>query len=77
MELDKIKSIVSEVLDIDENEVKEDTAFIEDLGADSLDLFQIITALETEFDVEFDIDKAKDIITVSDAVDEIKRLRNN
>lgn len=74
MELKKLQAIVADVLDINEDEIKLDTAFVEDLGADSLDLFQIITALETEFDVEFDIDKAKDIITVADAVEEIKRL---
>lgn len=50
MEFDKIKSIISEVLSIDADGITEETTFVDDLGADSLDIFQIIMAIEEEFD---------------------------
>ena len=50
MEFEKLKKIIVEVLNVDENEITMDTTFIDDLGADSLDVFQIIMGLEEEFD---------------------------
>lgn len=52
MEFEKIKAIIAEVLNVDENEITMETTFTDDLGADSLDVFQIIMGLEEEFDIE-------------------------
>ena len=52
MEFEKIKKIISEVLNVDAEEITMDTTFVDDLGADSLDIFQIIMGLEEEFDIE-------------------------
>ena len=52
MEFEKLKKIIVDVLNVDENEITMDTTFIDDLGADSLDVFQIIMGLEEEFDIE-------------------------
>lgn len=76
MELNKLKEIIADVLNIDTESIKPESNFIEDLGADSLDLFQIITSIETFAGVEFDVEKADSIKTVSDALNEIKRLTN-
>ena len=63
--------IIAEQLGIDESEINESTTFA-DLGADSLDLFQIISALEEEFDMEFDVDDTEEIKTVGEAIDYIR-----
>lgn len=73
METKKIISIIAEQLSITPAELTLDTTF-EDLGADSLDLFQIINALEEEFEMEFDPDDEEKIRTVGDAVEYIKKL---
>ncbi len=52
MELEKLQKIIAEVLNVDTQEVSMDTTFVEDLGADSLDIFQIIMGIEEEFDIE-------------------------
>ena len=52
MEFEKLKKIVAEVLNVDENEITMDSTFVDDLGADSLDIFQIIMGIEEEFDIE-------------------------
>ena len=72
MELEKLKKIITEVLNVDESEITMDTKFIDDLGADSLDVYQIIMGVEEEFDLEIDADNAESIVTVSDAVEAIK-----
>lgn len=72
MEFDKLKKIISEVLNIDEDEITMDTTFVDDLGADSLDIFQIIMGIEEEFDIEIANEEAENIVTVSDAVEQIK-----
>ena len=72
MEFEKIQKIISEVLGVDEDSVTMETTFVDDLGADSLDVFQIIMALEEEFDIEIDNEEAEKIVTVSDAVEQIK-----
>ena len=77
MEFEKLKQIIVEVLNVDENEITMDTTFIDDLGADSLDVFQIIMGLEEEFDSEIPNEQAEKIVTVADAVEQIKSALNN
>ena len=72
MEFKKIKAIIAEVLNVDENEITMETTFTDDLGADSLDVFQIIMGLEEEFDIEIANEDAEKIVTVGDAVEQIK-----
>lgn len=74
MELEKLKSIISDVLNVDIDEIFMDTTFVNDLGADSLDVFQIITGIEDEFDIEISNEDAETIITVGDAVAQIKKV---
>ncbi|HIT73131.1 acyl carrier protein [Tyzzerella sp. An114] len=71
MDSSVVISIIAEQLGISESELNEETSFA-DLGADSLDLFQIISALEEEFDVEFENDDAEKIKTVGDAIEFLK-----
>lgn len=73
MEFEKLKKIISEVLNVDENEVTLETKFVDDLGADSLDVFQIIMGIEEEFDVEIATEDAENIVTVADAIENIKK----
>ena len=72
MEFEKLRKIISEVLNVEEEEITMDTTFVDDLGADSLDVFQIIMGIEEEFDVEIATEDAESIVTVQDAVDQIK-----
>ena len=76
MEFEKIQKIISEVLSVDADEITMETTFVDDLGADSLDVFQIIMALEEEFDIEIANEDAEKIVTVSDAVEQIKNALN-
>ena len=76
MQLEKLKKIIVDVLNVDENEITMDTTFIDDLGADSLDVFQIIMGLEEEFDIEIPNEQAEKIVTVGDAVEQIKAAMN-
>ena len=64
MELEKIKAIIAEVLNIDADSITEDTTFVDDLGADSLDIFQIIMGIEEEYDIELDNESVEQIQTV-------------
>ena len=73
MELEKLQDIIAEVLNVDPSEITEDTTFVDDLGADSLDVFQIIMGIEEEFDIEMDTEDAEKIVYVSDAVEQIKK----
>ena len=77
MELEKIKEIIADVLNINADEITMDTTFVDDLGADSLDIFQIIMGIEETFDIEIDNDDAEKIVTVGDAVEQIKNATNN
>lgn len=70
--LDDVKEVVIEQLDCDPAEVKEDSKFIEDLGADSLDVVELVMALEEKFDIEIPDEDAEKILTVADAIDYIK-----
>lgn len=76
MEFEKLKKIISEVLNVDVEEITMDTTFVDDLGADSLDIFQIIMGLEEEFDIEIANEEAEKIVTVGDAVEQIKKAVN-
>lgn len=76
MEFEKLKNIIVEVLNVDESEVKMESTFVDDLGADSLDVFQIIMGLEEEFDIEIPNEEAEKIVTVGDAVEQIKKAIN-
>ena len=76
MEFEKIKKIISEVLNVDVEEITMETTFVDDLGADSLDIFQIIMVLEEEFDIEIANEEAEKIVTVGDAVEQIKEAVN-
>lgn len=73
MEFEKLRDIIVEVLNVDENEVTMESTFIDDLGADSLDVFQIIMGIEEEFDIEIHNEEAEKIVTVGDAVEQIKK----
>ncbi|HBI73435.1 MAG TPA: acyl carrier protein [Lachnospiraceae bacterium] len=77
MEFEKLQKIISEVLNVDEDEITMDTTFVDDLGADSLDIFQIIMGIEEEFDIEIANEDAEKIDTVADAVEQIKNALNN
>ena len=77
MELEKLKEIIADVLNVEVNDITEDTTFVDDLGADSLDIFQIIMGIEETFDIEIDNDDAEQISTVGDAVEQIKNAINN
>ena len=76
MEFEKLKKIIAEVLNVDVEEITMDTTFVDDLGADSLDIFQIIMGLEEEFDIEIANEEAEIIVTVGDAVEQIKNAMN-
>ncbi|MBE5897369.1 MAG: acyl carrier protein [Lachnospiraceae bacterium] len=73
MEFELLKRVIADVLNVDEAEISMDTTFVEDLGADSLDVFQIIMGVESELNVEFDVEQAENIKTVGDAVEMIKK----
>ena len=72
MELEQIKKILAEQFSLNEADINMDTSFTEDIGADSLDLVELVMALEQEFDVEIDDDEIENIKTVGDAVRYIK-----
>ncbi|MCI8528200.1 MAG: acyl carrier protein [Lachnospiraceae bacterium] len=72
MEFEKLKNVIAEVLNVDPDEITMDTTFIDDLGADSLDVFQIVMGIEEEFDIEIPAEKAEKISTVEEAVELIK-----
>ncbi|MBQ5734359.1 MAG: acyl carrier protein [Lachnospiraceae bacterium] len=76
MEFEKLQKIIAEVLNVDQNDITMDTTFVDDLGADSLDIFQIIMGIEEEFDIEIANDAAESIVTVGDAVEQIKNALN-
>lgn len=75
MELEKIKAIIAEVLNIEADSITEDTTFVDDLGADSLDIFQIIMGIEEEYDIELDNESVEQIQTVGDAVEAIRTIK--
>ncbi len=76
MELEKLKKVIADVLNVDPEEITMDTTFMDDLGADSLDVFQIIMGIEEEFDIEIPAEQAEKISTVEQAVELIKNAVN-
>lgn len=72
MVFEKVKDIIVEQLGVDESEITMEASFIDDLGADSLDIVELIMALEEEFDLEIPDKEAEKITTVGDAVEYIK-----
>ena len=76
MEFEKVREIIADVLSLREEEITPESRFIEDLGADSLDIFQIILGLEETFDITISDSDAEKISTVGDAVEEIKKAIN-
>lgn len=76
MEFEKLKKVIAEVLNVDPEEITMETTFMDDLGADSLDVFQIIMGIEEEFDIEIPTEKAEKINTVEEAVELIKSALN-
>ena len=72
MEFEKLQGIIAEVLNVEAEEISMATTFVDDLGADSLDVFQIIMGIEEEFDIEIPQEAAEHIVTVGDAVEKIK-----
>jgi acyl carrier protein len=67
----KVKGIIAEQLGVGEDEIKATSSFIEDLGADSLDIVELVMAMEEEFEVEIPDEEAENIKTVQDAVNYI------
>ena len=76
MEFEKLKEIIVDVLGCNEEDITAETTFVDDLGADSLDLFQIIMGIEDAFDIEIENEDAEKITTVGDAVEQIKNAVN-
>ena len=76
MEFEKIKKVIADVLNVDPEEITMESTFVDDLGADSLDVFQIIMGLEEVFDIEIPAEEAEKITTVEEAVNLIKNAVN-
>ena len=76
MELEKLQKIIAEVMNVDAEEITTETTFVDDLGADSLDVYQIIMGIEEEFDLEIPNEEAEKIVSVGDAVEAIKNAVN-
>ncbi len=72
---DKVKQIIVDQLGVSADEVKPEAAFVEDLGADSLDLTELIMAMEEEFDIEIDDEQAQKILKVKDAIEYIEKRK--
>ena len=72
MEFEKLQEIIADVLNVDPNEVTMETTFADDLGADSLDVFQIVMGIEEEFNIEIPDGEAEKVVTVGDVVEYIK-----
>ncbi|HKM04156.1 MAG TPA: acyl carrier protein [Lachnospiraceae bacterium] len=77
MEFEKLQQVIASVLNVDPKEITMDTTFMEDLGADSLDVFQIVMGIEGEFDIEIQPEEAERISTVREAVLLIKKAEHD
>lgn len=75
MEFEKVCKCISEVLGVDPAEIKPETTFLEDLGADSLDAYQIVMNLEEEFKIRLDTEAVEDVRTVADLMEIIRTNR--
>ena len=76
MEFEKIQKIIADVLNYKPEEIKPETKFVDDLGADSLDLLQIVLEIEQTFEISISDDELENIVTVADAVEEINKAVN-
>lgn len=76
MEFEKLKEVIANVLNVDPEEIKMESTFVDDLGADSLDVFQIVMGIEDEFDIKIPAEKTEKIATVGEAVERIKEAVN-
>ena len=76
MEFEKLKKVIAEFLNVDPEEITMESTFMDDLGADSLDVFQIVMGIEEEFDIEIPAEEAEKIATVEEAVELIKKALN-
>ncbi len=72
MIFDKVKEIIADKLSLDVEEIALESSFVDDLGADSLDIVELIMALEDEFDLEIPDEEVENITTVADVVEYIK-----
>ena len=78
MEFEKLQEIIADVMNIEDKAmITQDSAFVDDLGADSLDVFQIIMGIEETFDIEIENEDAEKIVTVGDAVEQIRNATND
>lgn len=73
----KVKSIVADQLGVDEEEITMESSFVDDLGADSLDIVELIMAIESEFNVEFPDEDAEKVASVGDVVEYIREHSEN
>ncbi|MBO4515793.1 MAG: acyl carrier protein [Lachnospiraceae bacterium] len=72
--LEKIKQVIAEQLDVNEDEITEDTNLQDDLGADSLDIVELIMAFESEYDIELPTEELENIATVKDIMDLMRKM---
>ena len=72
MEFEKLKEIIADVLNIDTSDITENTTFVDDLGADSLDLFELVMALEEKYEIEIPAEDLTDLTTVGSVMEYIK-----
>ena len=75
MEFEKLQDIIADVLNVSKDDIHPETTFVDDLGADSLDIFQIIMGIEEEYDIELDNESVEQIQTVGDAVEAIRTIK--
>ena len=73
MEFEKLQKIIAEVMNVSEEEIRPETTFVDDLGIDSLDFFQILIDLEETYDIHIDQQEAEEIVTIGDAVETLRR----
>ena len=74
MELEKLKRIIAEVMNIEVESITEDTSFVDDLGADSLDLFELVTNLEEEYNIEIPAEELENLTTIGKVIDYLKSV---
>lgn len=72
--LEKIKQIISEKLNVSEDDITEDTALMDDLGADSIDVMELIMDFEAEYDIELPTEELENVSTVRDIMDLMKKM---
>ncbi len=77
MELEVLKTAISNILKVDPNEITEDTTFLGDLGADSLDVYQIVSGVEEELNITVTAEEVEKITTVREAVEVITKAEKN